>query len=160
MTARTDFPKFDAARYFPSLDGMRAFCVLLVMFNHVHAVVPKWIVGWLGVDVFFVLSGFLITTLLIREKARSGRISLKAFYTRRFYRIVPVYLFTVLLYAVAVRVTHDVVKTDQFNAALPWLMTFMQEFRPNTTGNVLGHGWTLGIEEKFYVFWPLLLIIL
>jgi peptidoglycan/LPS O-acetylase OafA/YrhL len=160
MTARTDFPKFDAARYFPSLDGMRAFCVLLVMFNHVHAVVPKWIVGWLGVDVFFVLSGFLITTLLIREKARSGRISLKAFYTRRFFRIVPVYLFTVLLYAVAVRVTHDVVKTEQFNAALPWLLTFMQEFRPNTTGNILGHAWTLGIEEKFYVFWPLLLITL
>ncbi len=160
MMTRTDAAEFDAARYFPSLDGMRAICVLLVMFNHVHVVVPGWIIGWLGVDVFFVLSGFLITTLLIREKERSGRVSLKAFYTRRFFRIVPVYLFTVLLYAVAVRVTHDPVKAAQFNEALPWLLTFMQEYRPGTTGNVLGHAWTLGIEEKFYVFWPLLLIIL
>ncbi len=156
----TDFQEFDRARYFPSLDGMRAFCVLLVMFNHVHAAVPKWIAGWLGVDVFFVLSGFLITTLLIRERADAGRVSLKAFYIRRFFRIIPIYLFTVLLYAAAVQVTHDTVKTAQFNLALPYLLTFMQEYRPSETGNVLGHAWTLGIEEKYYVFWPLILVAL
>lgn len=139
---------------------MRAICVLLVMFNHVHARVPHWVLGWLGVDVFFVLSGFLITTLMVRERERSGRVSLKAFYTRRFFRIIPVYLFTVLLYAIAVRITHDAVKTAEFYKALPWLLTFMQEYRPEGSGNVLGHSWTLGIEEKFYVFWPLLLIML
>jgi peptidoglycan/LPS O-acetylase OafA/YrhL len=155
-----DFQKYDSAKYFPSLDGMRALCVLLVMFNHVHAQVPHWVLGWLGVDVFFVLSGFLITTLMVRERERSGRVSLKAFYTRRFFRIIPVYLFTVLLYAIAVRITHDAVKTAEFDKALPWLLTFMQEYRPDSTGNVLGHAWTLGIEEKFYVFWPLLLIVL
>jgi peptidoglycan/LPS O-acetylase OafA/YrhL len=161
MTAApVDFQKFDSAKYFPSLDGMRAICVLLVMFNHVHAQVPHWVLGWLGVDVFFVLSGFLITTLMVRERERSGRVSLKAFYTRRFFRIIPVYLFTVLLYAIAVRITHDAVKTAEFDKALPWLLTFMQEYRPEGTGYVLGHAWTLGIEEKFYVFWPLLLIIL
>jgi peptidoglycan/LPS O-acetylase OafA/YrhL len=51
-------------------------------------------------------------------------------------------------------------KTAEFEKALPWLLTFMQEYRPEGTGNVLGHAWTLGIEEKFYVFWPLLLIAL
>jgi peptidoglycan/LPS O-acetylase OafA/YrhL len=160
MSSDSDFLPFEKAKYFPSLDGMRAFCVLLVIFNHVHVAYPRWIVGWLGVDVFFVLSGFLITTLLLRERERTGKISLKGFYTRRFFRIVPIYLFTVLLYAVAMRQTHDLLKTAQFKAALPWLLTFMQEYRPFAAGNVMGHAWTLGIEEKFYVCWPLLLIVL
>ena len=151
---------FENTKYFPSLDGVRALCVLLVMFNHVHAPVPGWIVGYLGVDVFFVLSGFLITTLLLRERNRSGRISLKGFYIRRFFRIVPVYLFTVLLYFIAVHVARDPVKIAEFQAALPWLLSFLQEYRPESAGNVLGHAWTLAIEEKFYVFWPLLLILL
>ncbi len=158
--APIDLVTFENTKYFPSLDGVRAFCVLLVMFNHVHAAVPPWIVGWLGVDVFFVLSGFLITTLLLRERNRTDRVSLTGFYIRRIFRIIPVYLFTVLLYFVAVHATHDPVKTAQFNTALPWLLSFMQEYRPHTAGNVLGHAWTLAIEEKFYVFWPLLLIFL
>jgi peptidoglycan/LPS O-acetylase OafA/YrhL len=139
---------------------MRAFCVFLVMFNHVHEPVPRWMVGSLGVDIFFVLSGFLISTLLLREKQRTTTVSLKGFYTRRVFRIVPVYFFTVLLYLAAVHATHDSVKTSQFNAALPWLLGFLPEYRPPAGGNILGHAWTLGIEEKFYVFWPLLLIAL
>ena len=130
------------------------------MFNHVHAAVPAWIFGWLGVDVFFVLSGFLITTLLLREKRRKGSISLRGFYTRRFFRIIPVYLLTVCMYFVAVHASHDLVKIGQFNAALPWLLTFLQEYRSAATGTVLGHAWTLGIEEKFYIVWPLVLILL
>jgi peptidoglycan/LPS O-acetylase OafA/YrhL len=160
LSSEVDFPLFDKTKYFPSLDGTRAFCVLLVIFNHIHVAYPRWIVGWLGVDVFFVLSGFLITTLLLREKERTGRISLKGFYTRRFFRIVPIYLFTVLLYLVAIRETHDLVKMAQYKAALPWLLTFLQEYRPMAAGNVMGHAWTLGIEEKFYLFWPLLLTVL
>ena len=130
------------------------------MFNHVHAVVPRWLFGWLGVDVFFVLSGFLITTLLLREKRRKGSISLRGFYTRRFFRIIPVYLFTVCMYFVAVHASRDFVKIGQFTAALPWLLTFLQEYRPAAAGNILGHAWTLGIEEKFYIAWPLILIVL
>jgi peptidoglycan/LPS O-acetylase OafA/YrhL len=156
--SEVDLSRFEKTKYFPSLDGIRALCVLMVMCNHVS--VPSVIVGRLGVDVFFVLSGFLITTLLLREKERTGRISLKGFYTRRFFRIIPIYLFTVLLYAVVLRVTHDHVKTAQFKAALPWLLTFMQEYRPVAAGTVLGHAWSLGIEEKFYALWPLLLLAL
>jgi len=157
---RLDYAVFQDTKYFPSLDGLRAMSVLLVMFNHVHGAVPSWIYGPLGVDVFFVLSGFLITTLMLREKERKGNVSLRGFYTRRFFRIIPVYLFTVLLYFVAVHVTHDPVKTAQFNAALPWLLSFLQEYRPASAGNILGHAWTLGIEEKFYIVWPLLLVAL
>ena len=134
--------------------------VFLVMFNHVHAFVPPWIIGWLGVDVFFVLSGFLITTLLLREKRREGSISLRGFYTRRFFRIVPVYLFTICMYFVAAHASRNFVKIGQFNAALPWLLTFLPEYRPAAAGNILGHAWTLGIEEKFYIVWPLMLIFL
>jgi peptidoglycan/LPS O-acetylase OafA/YrhL len=151
---------FQKTTYFPSLDGLRALSVFLVMFNHVHAHVPSWIYGALGVDVFFVLSGFLITTLMLREKERTGEVSLRGFYTRRFFRIIPVYVFTILLYFVAVHAAHDSVKAEQLNAALPWLLTFFQEYRPAAAGNILGHAWTLGIEEKFYIFWPLLLIAL
>ena len=159
-TAMVDFRTYDKTRYFPALDGLRALCVLLVMFNHVRMPVPSAIIGALGVDIFFVLSGFLITTLMLRETERTGTVSLKGFYTRRFFRIIPVYLATIVLYFIAVHVTHDAVKTAQFDAALPWLLTFFQEYRPDTGNNLLGHAWTLGIEEKFYVFWPLLLLAL
>jgi peptidoglycan/LPS O-acetylase OafA/YrhL len=157
---RLDYAVFQDTKYFPSLDALRALSVFLVMFNHVHGRVPSWIYGPLGVDVFFVLSGFLISTLLLREKERTGVVSLRGFYIRRFFRIIPVYLFTVLLYFAAVHATHDQVKAAQFNAALPWLLSFLQEYRPAASGNVLGHAWTLGIEEKFYIVWPLLLVAL
>jgi len=71
-------------RYFPALDGLRAFCVTIVMFNHMHVPQPRIFYGPLGVEGFFVLSGFLITMLMLREQHEHGRISLTAFYTRRF----------------------------------------------------------------------------
>ena len=146
--------------YFPALDGLRAVCVAMVMSNHIPAgiVRPRWMYGWLGVDVFFVLSGFLITILLIRERGRTGGISLRGFYVRRFCRIVPLYLCTVLLYDVAVHATGDAGKIAQFGHALPWLLTFMEEYRPAAAGDLMGHAWTLGIEEKFYLVWPVALI--
>jgi peptidoglycan/LPS O-acetylase OafA/YrhL len=158
MPPTTDFESFWRTKYFPSLDGLRALCVLMVMFNHIHVAPPKWVLGWLGVDVFFVLSGFLITTLLLREKETRDRISLKGFYTRRVLRIMPVYLAVVLLYIPFLWVNNDTVKVSQFRLALPWLLTFMQEFRPMSTGTVFGHAWTLGIEEKFYLLWPLMVV--
>ncbi len=143
-----------------SLDGLRAISVVLVMFNHIHVPVPAWIVAYLGVDVFYVLSGFLITTLMLREKEKTGRISLKAFYTRRVLRIIPVYYFTILLYFFAVHFQHDVARIAQYKVALPWLLAFMAEYRPLTAGNLIGHAWTLAVEEKFYIFWPLLVVML
>lgn len=155
---KIDFSAYDRTRYFPSLDGLRALLVVLVMFNHVHAKVPAHVLGYLGPDGFFVLSGYLITTLLLRECATSGRVSLRAFYLRRFFRIVPVFLLTIALYVIAVMLSHDSSKQAQFKASLPWLLSFLPEFRPHAAGNILGHAWTLGIEEKFYLVWPVLLL--
>jgi len=152
------YSQFDESGYFPALDGLRALSVILVVFNHLHADVPVWIQGTRGVDVFFVLSGFLITTLLLRERARTGRVSLRAFYIRRFFRIVPVYFATILLYFFAVHAAHDATKIQQYEAALPWLLSFMREYAPASAGNILGHAWTLAIEEKFYLCWPVLMI--
>ena len=146
--------------YFPALDGVRAICILLVMFNHVHEPVPLWLQGRIGVDIFFVLSGFLITTLLLRERERHGNISLKGFYTRRFFRIVPVYALVMVIYLCIVLVMHDAERWREFKGGLPYLLTFMQEYRPATTGVILGHAWSLGIEEKFYLAWPLLIVAL
>lgn len=155
---RAGLEAFRRTSYFPSLDGLRAICILLVMFNHIHEPGPAWIQGRVGVDIFFVLSGFLITTLLARERERHGNISLAGFYTRRFFRIVPVYALVVLMYVAVAWLTHDAVRWREFKAGLPYLVTFMQEYRPVSTGLMLGHAWSLGIEEKFYLVWPLLLV--
>lgn len=144
--------------YFPALDGLRCLSVLMVICNHLPVPVPSVVHGYLGVDVFFVLSGFLITTLMLREIATTGRLSLAGFYVRRLFRIVPLYVLTIILYHFAVRVAGDPVKITQFDAALPYLLTFMREFAPESAGNVFGHAWSLGVEEKFYLLWPLLLV--
>jgi peptidoglycan/LPS O-acetylase OafA/YrhL len=138
---------------FPALDGLRAIAALLVLVHHFGG--PRWIVlsGWVGVYLFFVLSGFLITTLALREEERHGRLSLRSFYIRRVFRIMPVYF---LLLGVTVLVYSWLGQYDDLDmaSALPYYLTFNGEF----VG--LGHGydlsWTLGIEEKFYLVWPLL----
>ena len=145
--------------YFPALDGVRAYCVLLVMYNHVRntANVATLIEGHLGVDLFFIISGFLITTLLRRERHFSGRIDLRAFYWRRFFRIIPVYSAVLLLYVGVCQLPSQATKWTQLKAGLPYFMTFMNEYvkEPNH-GNVFTHTWSLGVEEKFYLVWPML----
>lgn len=151
---------FRSCHYFPALDGLRAICVALVMFNHTHTPYPHQIKGWLGVDIFYVLSGFLITTLLLREREKYGNVSFKGFYVRRFFRIIPVYMAVLAVYIPVIRLMHDHVRWAELKIALPYLLTFTQEFRPAASGTVFGHSWTLGYEEKFYLVWPLLLIAL
>ena len=79
-------------RRFPGLDGLRALAATMVIFFHFGGPNWTWLSGWVGVYLFFVLSGFLITTLLLREQDRTGRISLSNFYIRRVFRILPPYL--------------------------------------------------------------------
>jgi peptidoglycan/LPS O-acetylase OafA/YrhL len=147
---------FWSETYFPALDGLRALSILLVVSFHVGG--PN-IRGWVGVHIFFVLSGFLITTLLLRERERYGRISLRAFYTRRFFRIVPIYYIVLCAYVPVVLLMHDSLRWTELKLALPYLLTFMQEYRPAASGMVFGQAWTLGIEEKFYLLSPLLIIV-
>jgi peptidoglycan/LPS O-acetylase OafA/YrhL len=148
-------------RYSPQLDGVRAICVALTISNHIGP--TAWYVnGTLGVDVFFALSGFLITTLLIEENRKTGRVCLKCFYTRRFFRIAPLYYLTIALYAVTSYVLFvrgiDLTRLPQMKAAAPAVLAFMGEYCPEAAGTLLGHTWTLGIEEKYYILWPLLFV--
>jgi peptidoglycan/LPS O-acetylase OafA/YrhL len=156
---QTAITAFWSDNYFPALDGLRALSILLVVFFHIHVDRPE-IRGWIGVHVFFVLSGFLITTLLLREKEHFGQISLRGFYVRRFFRIVPIYYLVLIAYVPVVLFTHDGVRWAELKIALPYLFTFMQEYRPAASGMVFGQAWSLGIEEKFYLLWPLLIVFL
>jgi peptidoglycan/LPS O-acetylase OafA/YrhL len=141
----------------PALDGLRALAVLLVVFY--HAFQNTVLGGWAGVDLFFVLSGFLITTLLLIEFQRRNSISIPRFLGRRVARLFPasfVLLFAYLLLALATK--HGTERKDT-------LQTLFEAFtyRANLTAHPdathgLGHMWSLSFEEQFYLIWPIVLL--
>lgn len=149
------FEDFKKSSYLPSLDGLRAIAVVLVYIVHFSGTQGTFLTGWLGVQVFFVLSGFLITTLLLRENDANGKIDLRAFYMRRAFRIVPVY-WLVLAFTVWQTYHQGGEGWDQLKHSLPYYLTFLNEQNPHAP---LGITWTLGIEWKFYLVWPLLAFI-
>ena len=142
-------------RYNPSLDGLRALAITLVVLLHAGA--PFAQAGYVGVDVFFVLSGYLITSILKEEHARSGSISLAGFYARRARRLYPAMLLFLAAYWVAAPrawpgYPHG---RDVFGAAF-YLMDYALPFA--NWGKYLGHAWSLGVEEKFDLLWPAILL--
>ncbi|NIL90561.1 O-acetyltransferase OatA [Rhodococcus fascians] len=138
--------------YWPVLDGLRAVSVVLVLAVHTHD--PMWqiINGSLGVTLFFVISGFLITTLLIREEGKYGRVSISRFYIRRFFRIVPLYFVALGVFTVLVLMFQQGSGTSDYIDRLPLLSTFNGDLAGSGT---FSHSWSLGIEEKFYFLWPI-----
>lgn len=147
---------------FGALDGLRCLCILAVIWHHGpvwDAMAPPPLVltrGFLGVDFFFVLSGFLITTLLLRETARKGHFSLRDFYRRRLLRIVPVYFFVVT----AVSAYFILIKGQWQHAVLvPYYYLFLANFLTSDIP-LLTPTWSLSVEEQYYMVWPLLLLIL
>lgn len=148
-------------RYRPELDGIRTLCIILTINNHTQFSLP-FLVGSVGVDVFFALSGWLICTLLAQEARCSGTIDLRAFYIRRLFRIVPLYYLTVLLYVVAAGTMALAGSPDDWadlRKVWLWLISFCSEYRPLDAPNLFGHAWTLGIEEKYYIIGPLLVLV-
>lgn len=151
----------------PSLDGLRAISIFGVLYSHL-SITPNFegagnpafsfflsfFAGDKGVNIFFVLSGFLITTLLLSEESRNGSFSLKAFYARRAFRILPVYLF--FLATVFILNTSSFVRDLDVRSFLPPLL-FLTSSLPINTGWTLAHTWSLSVEEQFYLLWPLLL---
>jgi peptidoglycan/LPS O-acetylase OafA/YrhL len=142
-----------ASRRIEELDGIRGFAALGVVAYHLWSYYVPF--GWLGVDLFFVLSGFLITSIIIEGIQQSGFLS--RFYLRRASRIVPIYYLcigaiTVLNAALSLHLT--------LLESLPWYLTYTQNtwMYFGVDGpflSVLGHTWTLAIEEQFYLVWPL-----
>lgn len=150
------FNAFKSERYFERLDGIRAISILLVLTIHSHVTQLYGLHGGTGVTIFFVISGFLITTLLLREEEENGRIRLGAFYVRRIYRLLPLYYIALGLTTLGVLLglAGD---TGDFGARLVYLLTYMNEFAPPGT---FAHGWSLAVEEKFYLIWPVLAFVL
>lgn len=138
-------------KYWPELDGLRALAVVLVMLA--HAGVPGFRMGGvMGVGTFFVLSGFLITALLLREVDRSGGIALRAFWRRRVVRLIPALVLVVAAVWVS-GVGPSVWETvGVLGYAANWLRVAGRPLSP------LNHTWSLSIEEQFYVVWPLAML--
>ncbi|MBS9476249.1 acyltransferase family protein [Ancylobacter radicis] len=145
--------KQDNNRY-AALDGLRA--VSAIMVYGVHFGGPAWAPysGWLGVQAFFVLSGFLITGMLLQEREASGTVAMGAFYLRRAARILPAY--SVVLCIVVLQAYIYEPFWPAVREALPFFLTFTNEFAPPTN---FMPSWTLGIEWKFYLVWPLVFLL-
>lgn len=149
----------------PTLDGLRAVAIIFVMVAHAVKTEPFseavgrtlgfFRFGSLGVDIFFVFSGFLITTLLLRESKNTGRISLGKFYARRVIRIIPAYCFYIAFVAIATLIRDESIpQADWISAG-----SFTMNFRDKPTW-ALGHLWSLSIEEHFYLIWPITIALL
>ena len=150
----------------PDIQGLRALAVLLVIVA--HAGFSKVSGGFVGVDVFFVISGFLITSLLVREAGKTGRISLLGFYSRRARRILPAATVVAVATVVAsiwflplvraVEVMKDAVWAAAFAANIRFASVGTDYFAKGEPASPLQHYWSLSVEEQFYLVWPLLLV--
>jgi peptidoglycan/LPS O-acetylase OafA/YrhL len=158
--------RFLASRRFAALDGLRAISVLAVVWHHTAGMQYSGFMGRgaLGVHMFFAISGFLITTLLLRERSRFGSISLRRFYARRTLRIFPIYYLVLLTYVVLVAVTRPgAPESRSFWQHLPSFATYTSNWfvELSTETNVTFYfAWSLATEEQFYLFWPPLLVLL
>jgi peptidoglycan/LPS O-acetylase OafA/YrhL len=145
----------------PVLDGMRALAIgMVVTFHAATNLGPTLIPGDLGVTFFFVLSGFLITWLLLKEWDRTGRVSLRAFYTRRVLRIFPAYYVFIAVWGVlyfVLRPEHP--GPEVVVAGLTYTVNYLNAFNGYTTPGI-SHAWSLAVEEQFYLLWPALFILL
>lgn len=133
---------------------MRALAVIAVVWHHANQGMG-WHNGFLGVDVFFVLSGFLITTLLLQEQARQGHISLWNFYMRRSLRIFPAYFALLAVLSVYFSRAPESSQAQAFFAELPYHATYVSNWI--TVKSMMGFTWSLATEEQFYLIWPPLL---
>jgi peptidoglycan/LPS O-acetylase OafA/YrhL len=148
----------------PCLDGIRAISIFLVLLAHfvgtVGNNVPKWILpftqmGNLGVRIFFVISGFLITTLLISEQNKTGTISLVKFYFNRTFRIFPAFY----AFIIAILIANAVGYTSLHDGDLFHAVTYTTNYHHDRAWD-LGHLWSLAVEEQFYLLWPAILLFL
>ncbi len=151
----------------PDVEGLRAVAVVLVVLFHAGV---SWLPGgYVGVDVFFVISGFLITGLLLREHEKRGRISISGFYARRARRILPAAMLVVILTIVASYFLQNFIEYGNVDQDGRWVTLFLGNFHFATVGNgyfqksvapsPLQHFWTLAVEEQFYVVWPPLVLL-
>lgn len=154
-----DFQSYKDRTRFANLDGLRFISIAMVLWHHTPGlntdafVIPTR--GFLGVDFFFVLSGYLITTLLLREADRDGSFSLKNFYIRRAIRIIPVYYFVVTCVSAYYVL---IAGRTELAELVPYYYLFLSNFLVSDIPT-LSPTWSLSVEEQFYLVWPLLLLL-
>jgi peptidoglycan/LPS O-acetylase OafA/YrhL len=149
------------------IEGLRAVAIGLVLAY--HAGLPFLPGGFIGVDVFFVISGFLITGLLVREVERTGRVSLTRFYARRAKRLLPATALVLTATAVMVWLTSSVTEWRTFGGDIVAAAAYVVNWRladrsvdylaEGTSASPVQHFWSLAVEEQFYIVWPLLLVV-
>jgi peptidoglycan/LPS O-acetylase OafA/YrhL len=164
-TGISSFEDFKRSPYFNVLDGMRALAILLVFLHHT----PRWSFAWTeplqengryGVSMFFVISGFLICTLFLREEAKNGRISLWKFYGRRAVRLLPLYYLLLAVQTFLVFGVHlyreEIV--ELFRSKLPGYLFYFSNWLPTSTQGPFFCAWSLAVEEQFYLAFGFLLV--
>ncbi|KQM63938.1 hypothetical protein ASE74_12270 [Pedobacter sp. Leaf216] len=159
-------PEFLDKTYLPSLDGWRAVAILMVILGHAKLSIQENSIGYkfletfiypdLGVRIFFILSGFLITSLLLKELISTGKIILIHFLAKRALRIFPVlYLYTITVFMVSSHYQLNITNV-QFLGMLFYYTNFIMFNLPW----LCGHTWSLSVEEQFYVLWPIMIYFL
>ena len=153
-------------QYIPAIDGLRALAVIAVMFYHLGF---SWIPGgFLGVDLFFVISGYVITRLILDSIAQSGGLDLRKFYIARARRLLPALIFMLVTTTIAIGIwAPDTIKrlmTDipfSLTGMMNWWLVFRQQDYFEAIGRppLLQHTWSLAVETQFYFIWPLILLL-
>lgn len=157
---------YAAPNRIPSLDGLRALSILLVIVGHAYRTKfhegphsPFWLMtgnASLGVSIFFVISGYLITTLVLKENDRWGKISLRNFYVRRVFRIFPAcYCYVAVVAMLGLFGALRITSVDVLSA-----LTFTWNYSPHAKLWAMEHLWSLSVEEQFYLLWPTTLVLL
>ncbi|MBV9768518.1 MAG: acyltransferase [Bryobacterales bacterium] len=174
MSSPAAVPATFHERHIPALDGIRGIAIIIVLLHHSRwllnqhfhpqdILVNAFNLGWCGVDLFFVLSGFLITGILLDSRTSPHYFS--TFYMRRFLRIFPLYYGYLALAFLGSHLAHNGLLPggDPLAPINPWwYLGYVQNFRPNTmlVDPLLGHLWSLAVEEQFYLVWPLLVLLM
>lgn len=161
--AQSAFAQFRDTKFFPNLDGLRAISIILVIIGHTIQPISfpgmHLNFGKVGVSLFFAISGFLITTLLLRERERNGEIDLRKFYIRRSLRIFPLYYVVLGLYVVYVlTVAKNTPQAGTFWSNFPYFFTYTYNWFGDTGETAIFYiAWSLCTEEQFYAVWPVVL---
>ncbi len=150
-------------KHYPALDGLRGVAILLVVFLHNFKFMNYFFFGWLGVDLFFVLSGFLITEILLNTVGQPN--FLRNFYMRRVLRIFPLFYLTLIICLLILPSIKNLnLDSSYYSNNQFWLWTYLQNwlfiFKEPYGDKILLHTWSLAVEEQFYLVWPAIVLLI